>query len=41
MPKDGPSAGVRDALEIVPVTDVEELLGNLGIHPKEPTRIAS
>ena len=32
---------VRDALEITPVRDVEELLGHLGIHPKEPTRIAS
>ena len=32
---------VRDALEIIPVRDVEELLGHLGIHPKEPTRIAS
>ncbi|MBQ1377341.1 MAG: endopeptidase La [Lachnospiraceae bacterium] len=31
---------VLDALEIVPVTDVEELLACLGIHPKEPTRIA-
>ena len=31
---------VKDALEIVPVTDVEELLAHLGIHPKEPTRIA-
>ena len=41
MPKDGPSAEVRDALEIVPVTDLEELLSHLGIHPKEPTRIAS
>ena len=35
------AAEVKDALEIVPVTDVEELLANLGIHPKEPTRIAS
>jgi ATP-dependent Lon protease len=35
------AAEVRDALEIVPVTDVEELLSQLGIHPKEPTRIAS
>ena len=32
---------VRDALEITPVRDVEELLGHLGIHPKAPTRIAS
>ena len=32
---------VRDALEITPVRDVEELLGHLGIHPKEPTQIAS
>jgi ATP-dependent Lon protease len=32
---------VRDALEIVPVREIEELLGHLGIHPKEPTRIAS
>ena len=32
---------VCDALEIIPVRDVEELLGHLGIHPKEPTRIAS
>ena len=32
---------VRDALEITPVRDVEELLCHLGIHPKEPTRIAS
>ena len=35
------AAEVRDALEIVPVRDVEELLSHLGIHPKEPTRIAS
>ena len=35
------AAEVRDALKIVPVTDVEELLSQLGIHPKEPTRIAS
>ena len=34
------AAEVKDALEIVPVTDVEELLARLGIHPKEPTRLA-
>jgi len=32
---------VKDALEIVPVQDVEELLSRLGIRHMEPTLVAS
>ena len=32
---------VREALEIIPVREVEELLARIGIHTREPDRIAS